>query len=441
MQRPRLRLRMRHLLGLVAAFAGLFAVLRYRQEVYDPASAQARRLRALAPAERIEAVGKLSAMGREAESAIPSLLGALNDRDPRVRARAAMAIPFILRAPDHPRADDVRAALTAALADPDAGARHAAAVALGTLRPNPKAFLPALIEAAGDADTEVRARAVGELGFALDDEGAWSTVLGATRDRAINVRNQAIRALGWKPQPARLAAVREALAPALKEPNEVNRGFAANTLGRYAQLVPGDIPELYDSLSDPNPFVRRMVCESLPHRPGARPAVPILVRSLGDLAPEVRRAAAWRLGSIGLDAEAALIDLRRAIEDKEGMVHDAASEAVRRIESKANDFRTKLLPGALEDLASPDPDVRRGAAEILGGFGPHSAPAVPALIRGLDDRDASVRLASAHALGLIGSAARAALPALAAREADPDERVRRSAKAASYAIRGEAAGS
>ena len=58
---------MRHLLGLVAACAGLFAVLRYRQEVYDPASAQARRLRALDPAERIEAVGKLSAMGREAQ--------------------------------------------------------------------------------------------------------------------------------------------------------------------------------------------------------------------------------------------------------------------------------------------------------------------------------------------------------------------------------------
>ena len=169
----------------------------------------------------------------------------------------------------------------------------------------------------------------------------------------MSVRNVAIRALGRKPQPARLAAVREALAPALKEPNEVNRGFAANTLGCYSQLVPGDVPEFYDALSDPNPFVRRMVCESLPHRPGGRPAVPILIRSLGDLAPEVRRAAAWRLGSIGLDAEAALIDLRRAIEDKEGVVRDAASEAVRRIESKANDFRTKLLPGPSKTWRAP----------------------------------------------------------------------------------------
>ena len=265
MQRPRVQLRMRHLLGLVAAFAGLFAVLRYRQEVYDPASAQARRLRALDPAERIEAVGKLAAMGPEAESAIPSLLGALNDGDPRVRARAAMATTFVLRASDDPRADDVRAALTAALADP--GARHAAAVALGMLQPDPKAILPALIEAAGDADTEVRARAVGVLGFALDDEGAWSTVLRATRDRHHR------RPQPGDPSPrmeAQAGAARRrprGPAPALKEPNEVIRGFAAETLGRYAQLVPGDVPELYDALSDPNPFVRRMVCEFLPYRP------------------------------------------------------------------------------------------------------------------------------------------------------------------------------
>lgn len=441
MRRPKLRLRMRHLVGLVAAFAGLFAVLRYRQEAYDPALLQARALRSLDPAKRIEAVRSLSAMGREAESAIPSLVGALNDSDPRVRARAAMAIPFILATSNHPQADTVHTALTAALADTDPGARHAAAVALGMREPDSKRIRPALVEAASDADPIVRAWAVSSLGSALDDEGVWSTVLGATRDRDLNVRNQAIRVLAWKPQPARFAAVREALAPALKEPNEVNRGFAANTLGRYAQLVLDDVPELYDALADPNPFVRRMVCESLPHRPGARPAVPILVRALGDVAPEVRHAAASRLGSIGLNAEAALNDLRRVIEDKEGMVRDAASEAVQQIESKAKDFRTNLLPGALEDLASPDPDLRRSAAEMLGGFGPHSAQAVPALIRGLDDRDASVRLASAHALGLIGLTARDALPALAARKADPDERVRRSAKTASHAIRGEALGS
>ena len=56
---------------------------------------------------------------------------------------------------------------------------------------------------------------------------------------------------------------------------------------------------MYDALSDPNPFVRRMVCESLPHRPGARPAVPILVRSLGDIAPEVLSRLGLQVTTIG----------------------------------------------------------------------------------------------------------------------------------------------
>ena len=72
---PRLRLRLRHLLGLVAAAAAFFAVMQYRTGVYDPASAQARRLRAFDPAERLAAVGELAKLGREAEAQIPSLLG------------------------------------------------------------------------------------------------------------------------------------------------------------------------------------------------------------------------------------------------------------------------------------------------------------------------------------------------------------------------------
>ena len=94
-------------------------------------------------------------------------------------------------------------------------------------------------------------------------------------------------------------------------------------------------------------------------------------------------------------------------------VRDAASEAVRRIESKANNFRTKLLPGASKTWRAPSLTSAAMPPRILGGFGPHSSPAVPSLIRGLDDRDASVCLASTHALGLIGTAARDAPPALA----------------------------
>jgi HEAT repeat protein len=357
---------MRHLLGLVAAFAGLFAVLRYREEVYDPASAEARRLRAFDPAERIEAVGKLLAMGREAESAIPSLLGALDDGDHRVRARAAMAIPSIVTAPDHPRADDARAALTAAVADPDPGARHAAAVALGVLSTDSKFLRPVLSEAVGDADPDVRSLAVGLLAPSLHDEAAWAAVLPAIRDPDVKVRYAAVRALGWMPNPARLAAVREALAPALKDAHEVVRGGVAITLGQYARKVPADFQELNDLLADPSPHVRALVCAFMPHHAGWRVGIAALVRTLADPDPRVRLAAAQRLGRIGLDAEEALPDLRRAAEDKENSVRDAASEAIRTIEAKARDFRTKVLMIDPQGLPiSPGTDLHRAMTALM----------------------------------------------------------------------------
>jgi HEAT repeat protein len=282
-------------------------------------------------------------------------------------------------------------------------------------------------------------QAVGVLG-GFDDESARGVVLVAARDRDPQVRLQALHALSWKPAPGRFAAVREAIAPALKDDNGIIRATAVLTLGSYGMRIGADVPEVFPALADPDPYVRRMACTVLPSRPASRQAIPSLIRALGDTAMEVRYASADRLGGIGLDAEEALPALRRAAEDKEDTVRKSAGEAVRSIESKVSDFRTKLLPGALDDLSSPDPEVRRGAAEVLASFGPRASPAVPALIRTLADREATVRLASARALGQIGPAARDASSGLIVLRADPDERVRRAAEAAEAAVRSRSVG-
>lgn len=442
---PRFRLRMWHLLGLVAVAAAYLAVMQFRQDVFDPVSILIRRLRAFDPVARVAAARELESLGREAESAIPALLGALHDDDLRLRAQAALAAGMILNACDprhagHPRAGDVRSALTAALSDPDPGTRRAAAVALAILSTNATALHPALIEATGDADPQVRSLAVSLLAPFSDDQAAWAAALAAIRDPDAKVRDQAICFLAFKPTLARLAEVREALAPASKDANEFVRGSVASTLGRYAQKIAADIPELYDLLADPSPYVRKIACVFMPHHAGWRAGIAALVRALDDPDPVVRLAAAERLGRIGLDAEEALPDLRRAAEDRESSIRGAASGAIRSIEVKAKEFRTKVLPGSIEDLASPDADIRRGAAEILGSFGPKSAPAVPVLIRSLGDGDAAVRLASALALGRIGPVARDALPALSKLADDPDGRIRRSAESAATSIRGGAPG-
>ena len=435
---PRLRLRLRDLLALIAASACFFAVMQYRQGVYDPASAQARRLRSLDPAARLGAADTLGRMGSDARSAIPSLLGALNDGDARVRRRVALALTEVLRrAGDETPLGDVRAALTAALSDPDPSARHAAAVALGEFRPDPKVAIPALIEAAGDDDPQIRGRAVGELG-GFDDDAARAVIAAATRDREAGVRLQAVGSLSWHHVPARLPAIRAALSPRLKDENEFVRAYAVRTLGGLDLTTSIDAPELIEALTDPSPWVRTAAAMTLPYHPGSRAVLPALARALSDPDPQVRGMAAQRLGRIGLDAEPTLPALRPLHDDKDDAVRPKADEAIRSIEAKLRDFRTKLLPDALADLASPDPEVRHGAAEVLGGFGPRSAPAVPALIRSLDDRDAAVRLASARSLGRIGPAARDALLALSAHATDTDDRVRRAVMSAASAIRGQA---
>ena len=396
------RLRMWHLIGLVAAAAAFFAVMQYRTGVYDPASAQARRLRSLDPAARLAAVGELGKLGPEARSEIPSLLGALNDGDVRVRARAAQVLLFFRSdKPDDEHAGYIRSALTAALRDPDPGARHAAAVALAWLRPDPKVAVPALIEAAGDPDHEVRAEAISGLGEFIEDKAAQAAVLAAIGDDDSLVRFRAIGALGWRPTPERLPTIRAAITPVLKDPNGLVRASAVEILCRNNLVSSPDAPELVAALTDPDPAVRSRAATFLPYRPGSRTVIPALARATTDPDFQVRIGAVGQLRRIGLAAEEALPALRRATEDREDSIRKEAAKAIRSIEGKAKEFRDETLPGALADLASPDPDFRRIAAETLARAGPKSARAVPALTRCLDDPDPRVRRAATAALTAI----------------------------------------
>ncbi len=127
----------------------------------------------------------------------PRSLALSTDSNPRVRARAAMAIPFILTTSNHPQADAVHTALTAALADPNPSAPPRGGRGPGDA-PNPtrrESFPPWSRRPATPTLWFGPGPSV-SLGLRADDEGVWSTVLGATRDRDLNVRNQAIRVLG-----------------------------------------------------------------------------------------------------------------------------------------------------------------------------------------------------------------------------------------------------
>lgn len=78
----------------------------------------------------------------------------------------------------------------------------------------------------------------------------------------------------------------------------------------------------------------------------------------------------------------------------------------------------------LEAAKSPDPKVRKKAADVLGNVGPADPAAVPALAAAVKDKDPSVRDAAVLALSKIGPPAAAALPALREATSDPNPSVR-----------------
>jgi hypothetical protein len=80
------------------------------------------------------------ALSRIGEAAVPALVGALSDPDPKVRLQAARALARI-----GPPAKDAVAALTRALDDSDVAVRANAARALGQIGPEARNAVPELI--------------------------------------------------------------------------------------------------------------------------------------------------------------------------------------------------------------------------------------------------------------------------------------------------------
>jgi HEAT repeat protein len=102
----------------------------------------------------------------DAEPAVPALLNALEDADPRVRSEAAQALGHV-----HKRLDVVLPALLKNLKDPDASVRWCTADAMRLLGPDAKSAFPALLEVWRSHDRKVAPFAGGAL-KAIDPEAA-----------------------------------------------------------------------------------------------------------------------------------------------------------------------------------------------------------------------------------------------------------------------------
>jgi HEAT repeat protein len=381
-----LRLRLRHLLLLIAACAAFLAVFQYRREVYDPTFARLRRVRYGDVAGKVEAIRLLMdpEMRSKDPAVVETLLGALGDADPAVRAEAARTAASVVLQPaarkgqPNPQAGAVKAALTEALGDRDPTVRLRAAEGLSMLDVKSEEIGEILLRAARTADDpDHRFTALNHLAYSYrDNPEALSAILGALTNRDQRVRMGGISALNLylrRPAPAIPETIEEALFARLDDEDDYIRGQAAFGLSHIGRKV-------------------------------ARRAVPALIRKLDDPGVYTQQWSANALRGFGLEAEEALPALRALAKGvPEDPVRSAAEEAVEAIDKAARTFREKTLPGLIADLDSDDPEIRAAAAAGLAEHGPRARAAVPKLARLRDDPEPKVRRAASAALEASGA--------------------------------------
>ena len=248
----------------------------------------------------------------------------------------------------------------------------------------------------------------------------------ALRDPDESVRAEAARGLQALGQEA--GASVDALVAALGDGSGRVRGRVARALvaagdGRARDLVPPDrlLGALLESAREAGD--REMPDSGLVLALAAvgRSATMPLAAALGDPDARVRWHAAAALMQLRRGAREAAPALRRAMDDPEWAVRNAAGRALEDVVDKQS------VPMLAQALADPSPETRYHVARALARVGPGSAPAAPVLQAALRDPDWEVRMEAAWALAAVGPAAAATEPALRDALRDPDAQVRASA--------------
>ena len=130
-----------------------------------------------------------------------------------------------------------------------------------------------------------------------------------------------------------------------------------------------------------------------------KPAIPALIKALGDSDSSVRRGAIAALSKIGEPAVPALIG---ALGDYTSRVRLHAAWALG--EGEVAKAAKKAVPALIMTLADEYEDVRATAAFSLGLIGEPAKVAVPALAEALGDERQQIRSVAAEALRRIGTA-------------------------------------
>jgi len=373
---------------------------------------------------RAEAVRGLISMRASAKPAIPALVEALGDSDPKVRYRAVIALGNLWSGIES--GAEIEAAVPALLKllkDEDPYTRRRALHAFGQIGPGAQAALPTLkqiMHDRNDPDWVLAFSIVNDIERPPTDD--VSTLAGLLKDKDATIRAQAAERLELLGMRAMFLSGNfkadeaiPALIAALKDPETKVRYYSLITLGHFGyNLERPDlgaiIPTVTELLKDADRGIRWNAAVMLGKLgPRSRAAIPLLTQALNDDDDTVRGYAADALGEIGPESKVAAPALIKLLKDRDAHVRGAAAGAL----AKVDPGSAPVVVAALsDDLKNEKPEFWGSAAYALGNFGQQAKPAVPLLVNLLKAEDTSRCETVVNTLAKIGPSAREAASAL-----------------------------
>jgi HEAT repeat protein len=372
---------------------------------------------------RVAAAKELQRYGEAAESAVPALSTALEDkRSETLRLEAAVALSSI--------GANAKAAIPALLrslqveSEPSDAVRNIVASSFGHIGVDTPPVIQALIRTlTTDRNNDVRDGA----GFSLAELGspALDAMLKVLKDpsRPYSQRSQVAASLGNGSFSDRAELVIPALIWAMKNSDGDIQSNAAESLARMGQKA---VDPLIDTFRFGEPGVKIEAAFALGRLGAAASAsVPWLIPTLKGDNLEVSMSAASALAGIGPPAAPAISELIAVVIDrnKDRELRAKCVEALGSIHNEAG----LCVPVIIKSLTADDFVVRLRAAKALGQFGASASKSVPTLIAVMQEVQPNelIHREAAEALGHIGADAIIAAPALNTSINSDDPLVRR----------------
>lgn len=435
-RRPSVRI---YSLALLLTCSGAFAQTGPTNKQLSDTSGQSdaqiakRLLQAVATADA-PAIRKISdSLGELGPEAVPILVAAISDRDPKIQAAAVYAFAFgkINRLPESKEAIAPIAALPTHVIWDDVALldlgtptfpilktslksqnRIIAQRALGTIyrmEPPPAEFTQNLIDVLveGRLDSFLTCHALEKMGApaAPAIRHAWPRVQNAQTKISI---------LELLPKIDTSTQSMQFLVKALDDPDSTVQSKAIHELQAFGAQAHSAIPRLV-----------KMVYENDPHSGEASFALgrigPKAIPPLADQLRKGNTAAASALAWIGNPAAPVLIDVLKTGAPN---LRAAAAEALAKINPMSSETAAALraaLPGSDVPVAQgSNVNLSSSIMEALAKSGAAGAPSVEEIEKRLSDKNWTVRVSAANALGMMGAPALKAVPSLVRLINDPD---------------------